>query len=52
MEVSARCPHLATRWPLAAGDEMERRILPHIAHLLATAHSWVGVYNKGAVSVI
>ncbi|KAJ0119836.1 hypothetical protein J7T55_014041 [Diaporthe amygdali] len=60
MEVSANCPHLATHthihthtfWPLAAENGMERRILSHIAHFLATARSWIGVYNKGSVSVI
>ena len=44
--------HIHTCWPLAAGNRMERRIPSHIARFLATARGWVGVYNKGAVSVI
>lgn len=54
------CPHLATHththistcWPLIAGNRMERRILSHIARFLATARGWIGVYNKGALSVL
>ena len=48
-------PHLLQlqrgHWP-AAGNRTERRIPSHIARFLATARGWVGVYNKGALSVI